>query len=100
MDVKAFGYDGVFFTFKTSGDKHRECEVSMTADVVSELMKYGGEATMEDIYEKYKPTVDGNTVCIISLFSPTLHHRHSITDTRSPTLSNTGDLEIRRGRSS
>ena len=81
MDVKAFGYDGVFFTFKTSGDKHRECEVSMTADVVSELMKYGGEATMEDIYEKYKPTVDGNTVCYISLFSPTLHHRHSLTDT-------------------
>jgi len=64
MDVKAFGYDGVFFTFKTSGDKHRECEVSMTADVVSELMKYGGEATMEDIYEKYKPTVDGNTVTL------------------------------------
>ena len=87
MDVKAFGYDGVFFTFKTSGDKHRECEVSMTADVVSELVKYGGEAMMDDIYEKYKPTVDGNTVCgVLSLF---------LTNTRSPTLDHQPTLKRR-----
>ena len=64
MEVKAFEYDGISFFFKTTEPKHRTCEVSMTGDVVSELVKYGGEATLEETYEKYEPNVDGNTVTL------------------------------------